>query len=92
MFFSPWFIVLAVLFVILLVLFMTFVVWLAHTLEGYPTLLIGNEDRGPVLAPHSLRIRPMSENAPALGTFAESSGMRARTIQDETTGHRMGRF
>jgi hypothetical protein len=92
MFFSPWFMVLAVLFVILLVLFMAFVIWLTHTLEGYPTLLIRNADRGSVLAPHSLRIRPMSENAPALGTFAENSGMRARTMQDETTGHRTGRF
>jgi membrane glycosyltransferase len=92
MLFAPWLMVLAILFVILLILFMALVIWLAHALEGYPTLLIRKEDRGTVITPHSLRIRPMPENAPAQGMFAESAGMRARTMHDETTGHRSGRF
>ena len=89
MFFSPWFIVL---FVTLFVLFMAFITWLAHSLEGYPMFLIQNADRGTGVVPLSLRIRSAPESSPVLSAFADSSGVRARNKHDETIGHHAGRL
>jgi hypothetical protein len=90
MVFSPWFIVEVVLFAILFVLFMAFIMWLAHTLEGYPMFLIQNQDRGTGVVPRSLRLGPVPESSPVLSAFRDSSGVRARDKQDETMGHHAG--
>jgi hypothetical protein len=53
MFNSLWFIVPIILIVAIVILFMAFITWLAHTLDGYPMSLIQNGDRGPGAMLHS---------------------------------------
>jgi hypothetical protein len=89
---SPWFIVPFVLFAIVLVLFMAFVSWLNHTLEGYPMFLIQNQDRDTGMVPHSSRAGSVPEGSPVLSAFTSSSDVRARNKYDETIGHHAGRF
>jgi len=50
---SLWFIVPIILIVAIVILFMAFITWLTHTLDGYPMSLIQNGDRGPGVIPHS---------------------------------------
>jgi hypothetical protein len=92
MFFSAWFIVTVVLFITLFVLFMAFIKWLAHSLEGYPMSLIQNADRGTGAAPLSMRIRSGSENSPVSSGLTDSSGVRARNQYDETIGQHARRL
>jgi len=47
MLFSAWIIVPIALFISLLVLFLAFITWLAHGLEGYPMLLLQQGTHGP---------------------------------------------
>jgi hypothetical protein len=92
MFFSAWIIVPVVLFVTLSVLFMAFIKWLAHSLEGYPTFLLQNQDPGTIGGPLALRIRSMPESSPVLCTFMDHPEVLARTMHEETIGRQARRI
>jgi hypothetical protein len=92
MLFSPWFIVPVVLFAILFVLFMAFIMWLAHTLEGYPMFLIQNQDRDIGVVSRSFRLGSVPQRSPVLSAYTDGSGVRARSRHDEKIGHHAGRL
>jgi hypothetical protein len=71
MFFSSWFIVAVVLFVILFALFMAFITWLVHSLEGYPAFAIRNANRRTSVVPASMTIQSAPESSPVLSMFSD---------------------
>jgi hypothetical protein len=79
MFFSVWFGVPFILFLTLFALYVTFIRWLAHTLEGYPMFLIQNGGRDDGVAPRSSRIQP--EMAPVLSEFSDRTGVQVISVQ-----------
>jgi hypothetical protein len=86
MFLSPWFVVPFVLLTTLFVLFMAFIMWLAHNLRGYPMFLILNANRGTDIVSIPLTVRSRLDSTPASSVFADSSGTRARNTPDNAMG------
>jgi hypothetical protein len=77
MFFSPWFIVPVALFVTLIILFAALMIWLAHTLDGYPMFLMQNRERDIEVVPRSLGDRSEPESFSVVTTFTDMSQVRA---------------
>jgi hypothetical protein len=92
MFLLSWFIVSLVLFGILCILFVAFITWLAHSLEGYPMFLMLNADRDISSVPLSLEIQSMPESLSVSGACADSAAVRARNLPDEIVGRQARRF
>jgi hypothetical protein len=92
MLFLPWLIVPLVLFISLIILFVAFMMWLVHTLEGYPMFLIQNRERNIGADPLSLRLRSEPESPSMLATFTDGAQVRARGRHEATLDHHAGRI
>jgi hypothetical protein len=87
MFFSPWVIVPATLFAILIILFAAFIIWLVHTLEGYPMFLIRNREREIGVDPLLLGDQSEPESVSMLATFTSGSQVRSGSRHEATLDH-----